>query len=63
VLVFYVEEVVLHLKGKLMGVAIRSTTSIGEPFYAGILIAIEDLVTGFARNPELPAEFRHGLAG
>jgi len=25
------------------------------------LVAIEDLVAGCARNPELPAEFRHGF--
>jgi hypothetical protein len=37
VLVLHVEDVVFNLKGKLRGIAIRSTASIGESFYTAVL--------------------------
>jgi len=63
VLVLHVQDVVLHLKGKLMGVAIGTTASIRQPLNSAFLITIEDLVTGLAGYAELPAEFRHAFAG
>ena len=38
-------------------------TPVRQPLNAAFLVAIEDLVTCFAGNAELPAEFRHWLAG
>jgi hypothetical protein len=63
VLVFHVQNEVLDLRRKLIGVSIRASTAIGEPMNAAFLVAIEDLVAGFAGDPELPAKFRHWLAG
>src|ERR1041385_2769545 len=63
VLVLHVQDVVLHLKGKLVGIAIRTPASVRQPLDSALLIAIEDLVTGLARDPELPAQIGHGLAG
>jgi hypothetical protein len=62
VLVLHVQNVVLDLKGKLVGVAIGTPASVGEPVNPALLVAIEDLVAGLAGYPELPAKFRHGLA-
>jgi hypothetical protein len=61
VFTFHVENVVLHLKRKLVGVTKGTSASVREPVNAAFLVAIEDLVAGFARNPELPAQFRHGF--
>ncbi|HXC96065.1 MAG TPA: hypothetical protein VNU92_10200 [Edaphobacter sp.] len=36
---------------------------VGESWHSALLVAIEDLVAGFAGDSELPAEFRHGFAG
>ena len=63
VLALHVQDVVLHLKGKLMGVAEGTAAPIGEPLNSALLVAIEDLVAGLAGNPELFAEFSHWLAG
>lgn len=62
VLVLHVQDEVLHLKGKLMGIAIGTAASIGQPMHSAFLIMIEGLVTGLARDPELPAQFRHAFA-
>ncbi len=53
----------LHLKGKLVGVAVRTAASVGQPLNSALLITIEDLVAGLARYRELPAQLRHGLVG
>src|SRR5258708_21572657 len=37
-LVLHVQDVVLHLKGKLMGVAIGTTASIRQPLHSAFLI-------------------------
>src|SRR5947207_449070 len=63
VLTLYVENVVLHLKGELMSIAIGTPASIRQPLHPTFLIAIEDFIPGFAGDPELPAQFRHWLAG
>jgi hypothetical protein len=60
-LILHVQDIVLHLKRELVGVAIRTTAAIGESLHPALLIAIEDLVAGFARNPEFPAQLRHRL--
>jgi hypothetical protein len=61
-LTLHVQDVVLHLKGELVGIAIGTSASVGEPVNAAFLIAIEDLVAGLARDPELSAQIRHGFA-
>jgi len=63
VLMLDVQNVVLHLKGKLVGVAIGTSAPVGETVNAAFLVAIEDLVASLAGDPELPAQFRHWLAG
>jgi hypothetical protein len=62
-LVLHIQDVVLHLEGKLMRVAIGTPAAVGEPLKAAFLVAIEDLVAGLTRNPKLSAKFRHRLAG
>jgi len=61
-LTLHIQDVVLHLKGQLIGIAIGASASVGEPVNAAFLIAIEDLVAGLARDPELSAQIPHGLA-
>ena len=56
VLLLYVENELLHLERKLVGVTIRTATSIRETFQTAILIAIKDLVPCLARNAEFPAQ-------
>ena len=63
VLTLHVQDKVLHLKGKLMGIAIGTAASVGQPLNAAFLIAIKDLVAGLAGDSELPAEFGHRFAG
>jgi hypothetical protein len=63
VLVLDVQNVVLDLKGKLVGVAKGTPASVAESVNAAFLVAIEDLVAGLAGYPELPAKFRHRFAG
>jgi hypothetical protein len=63
VLALHVQDKVLHLKGKLVGIAIGTAASVRQPLNAAFLITIENLVTGLAGNSELPAEIRHWLAG
>src|ERR1700731_1046756 len=62
-LALYVQDKVLHLKRKLMGIPTGTPAPIGESLNSTLLVAIEDLVAGLAGDPELPAEFRHRLAG
>src|ERR1700730_8750231 len=62
-LAFHVQDEIFHLKGELVGVAIRAAAPVSQALHTALLITIENLVTGFARDAELPAEFRHLLAG
>src|SRR5215469_5338969 len=62
-LALHVEDVVLYLKRQVIGIAIGAAAAIGQPFHPALLVAIENFIAGFAGNPELPAKFRHGLAG
>src|ERR1700730_13454414 len=63
VLALHVQDKVLHLEGKLMGIPIGTAAPIGEPLDSTLLVAIEDLVACLTGDPELPAQFRHRLAG
>src|SRR5207302_8788562 len=63
VLTLDVQDVVLDLERKLVGIAIRASASVREPLHAAFLITIEDLIAGLARDSKLPAKFRHRLAG
>jgi len=42
--------------------AVGSSAAIGEPIQATVLVALEDLVAGLARDIELPAHGGHRLA-
>ena len=53
VFALHVQDKVLHLKGKLMSIAIRTAASIGQPLNAALLVAVEYFVTGLARDAEL----------
>ena len=63
VLALHVQDVVLDLKRQLVRIVMGAPTSVGQPLNAAFLIAIEDLVAGLAGDTELPAKFRHRLAG
>jgi hypothetical protein len=63
VLTLHVQNEVLYLKRKLVGVPIGTPASVGEPLNTTFLITIEDLVTGLTGNPKLSAKVRHRLAG
>src|ERR1700681_4747151 len=63
VLALHVQDKVLHLKRKLVGIPIGTPAPVGQPFDPGILVTIKDLVACLAGDPELSAEFRHRFAG
>src|SRR5215469_2769772 len=62
VLALHVQDVVLDLKGKLVGIAIGTSAAIGQAVNAAFLITIKDLIAGLARDPELTAQLGHWLA-
>src|SRR6202040_2319007 len=62
VFALHVQDKVFHLKGKLMSIAIGTAASVRQPLNTAFLVAIEDLIAGFARNAELPAQLGHRLA-
>jgi hypothetical protein len=62
VFALHVQDEVLHLKGKLVGVAIGAAATVRQPFNTAFLVAIENFVAGFAGDPKLPAQFGHRLA-
>src|SRR6516164_2259032 len=59
----HIQDVVLYLKRKLVGVAEGTPATVGKPLKAAFLITIEDLIAGLARDAKLPAEIRHRFAG
>src|SRR5882757_5109525 len=63
VLALHIEDVVLNLKRELMGIPIGTPAPVGQTLNPALLVAIEELIPSFAGDPELSAEFRHGLAG
>src|SRR3977135_2889284 len=54
-------DIVLHLEGKLMGIATRTPAPVRQSLNPAFLVAIEDLVACLTGDPELPAQFRHWL--
>src|SRR5436190_703084 len=56
-----VDDEAFELLRKLIGIAHRSTRSIGEGFEPMLPIAVEDLVAGFTGDAELTADVRHRL--
>jgi len=63
VLALHVQDEVFHLEGKLIRIAVGSSLRSVNPLHPTLLVATEDLVAGLARDPKLPAEIRHFLAG
>src|SRR5580704_2762097 len=63
VLTLHVQDKVLHLKGKLVGIPIGTAAPVRQPLNAAFLIAVEDFVPCFTGDSELPAKFCHPLAG
>src|SRR6516225_6655256 len=62
VLLLHMENIVLYLKRQLVRIVMGSSAAVGQSLHPTFLVAIEDLVTGFAGDAELPAQFRHRLA-
>jgi hypothetical protein len=62
-LALHVKNEILHLKRELLCVAVRTPASVCKPLNAAFLVTIDDLVAGLAGDAELPAQFRHRLAG
>jgi hypothetical protein len=58
VLAFHVQDVGLHLKGKLIRIPIESPAPIRQPLHPAFLVAVDDFVAGLAGDSELPAELR-----
>src|SRR3984957_2775707 len=63
VLTLHVQNIVFHLEGKLVGIAIGATTSIGQSPHPTFLVTIEDFVAGLAGDTKLPEKISHPLAG
>jgi len=53
VLALHVQDVVLPLKGELMGIAVGAPASVREPLHPTLFVAIEDLVASLAGDSEL----------
>src|SRR5215469_4724156 len=51
VLLLHVQNIVLYLKRQLVRIVMRSTAAVGQPLHPTFVVAIEDLVTGFAEMP------------
>src|SRR5437667_2269301 len=62
VLALHVQDVVLHLKGELVGIAIRTAAAIGQPLHSAFLVTIEYLIASLAGDAKLPTKFRHRFA-
>src|SRR6266567_5146804 len=63
VLALHVQDEVFHLEGKLIRIAVGPSASVRQPLHPTLLVATEDFVACLARDPKLPAEIRHFLAG
>src|SRR5205807_9213895 len=59
--VLEVDEVVRGLDGELADMAVGPSGAIRQALHPAILVAVEDLVAGLARDLELPAQHRHLL--
>src|SRR5690242_6397731 len=62
-LAFQSEDGALDLLRQLIAVAPRPARTVSQRFQARFLVAVKDLVAGFARDPELSAKLNHRLAG
>jgi hypothetical protein len=62
VLPFALHDQALDLDRQLVGLPVGATTAIGESLEPAVLVALEDLVAGLARDIELAAQQRHFLA-
>jgi hypothetical protein len=56
------DDQALDLVRRLVGIAYRPAGAVAQSGEPVILVAVKDLVPGLARDPELPAHIRHGLA-
>ena len=63
VLTFLIQDIVFHLEGKLVRVAIGTPASIGQSLHPAILVAIEDFVAGLTGDTKLTAQISYRLAG
>lgn len=52
----------LDLERKLIGVPVRPPRAVSQPFQPAVIVAVDELVAGLARDSELPADHRHLLA-
>src|SRR5579859_5050410 len=59
---FEVENGRLHRLGQLVAVTPGPAGTVGQSFQTGFLVAVEDLVTGLARDGELATQPRHVLS-
>src|SRR5512143_471443 len=50
------------LLGQSVGVTVGTPSTIGEPLQPTFLIAVDNLITGLARDSELPEQSGHALA-
>ena len=62
VLPLELHDQLLDLEGQLVGLPVGPAAAIGQPVEPAILVALEDLVAGLARDIELAAQHRHLLA-
>src|SRR6267143_4964239 len=58
---FEIQDSSLHLLGQLVAVTPGSARTVRQSFQTAFFVAIEDLVTGLARDRELSTESRHFL--
>src|ERR1700689_3198782 len=63
VLTLHVQNIVFHLKGKLVGVAIGAPASIGQSPPPTFRVAIEVFVASLTGDTKLPTKISHRLAG
>src|SRR5207253_7023225 len=63
VLALHVQDVVFHLEGKLIRIAVGPSASVRQPLHPTLLVANEVFVDGLARDPNLPAAIRYFLSG
>src|ERR1700682_1041849 len=63
VLALHIQDVVLDLERKLVGIALGTPACVSEPLHPPFLIRIEDLVAVLAGDPHLPENSPHRLAG
>jgi len=56
------DDQALHLRRQLVGVAHRPPRAVGQGFQPMLLVTVEDLVAGLARDAEVFAHLTHGVA-